>query len=118
MVEFPDKQWKDYELLDSGCGEKLERFGSVVMARPEPKALWDKSLPEAEWRKLTHVAFKLASADGKSGGQNGKGAAKSGAIEDRGTWERHKKIDDQWYISYPGLQDGLKFRLRLGLTAF
>ena len=118
MVEFPDKQWKDYELLDSGCGEKLERFGSVVMARPEPKALWDKSLPEAEWRKLAHVAFKLASADGKSGGQNGKGAAKSGAIEDRGTWERHKKIDDQWYISYPGLQDGLKFRLRLGLTAF
>jgi 23S rRNA (cytosine1962-C5)-methyltransferase len=118
MVEFPDKQWKDYELLDSGCGEKLERFGSVVMARPEPKALWNKSLPEAEWRKLAHVAFKLASADGKSGGQNGKGAAKSGAIEDRGTWERHKKIDDQWYISYPGLQDGLKFRLRLGLTAF
>ncbi len=118
MVEFPDKQWKDYELLDSGCGEKLERFGSVVMARPEPKALWDKSLPEAEWRKLAHVAFKLASADGKSGGQNGKGAAKSGAIEDRGTWERRKKIDDQWHISYPGLQDGLKFRLRLGLTAF
>ena len=118
MVEFPDKQWKDYELLDSGCGEKLERFGSVVMARPEPKALWDKSLTEAEWRRLSHVAFKLASADGKSGGQNGKGAAKSGAIEDRGTWERHKKIDDQWYISYPGLQDGLKFRLRLGLTAF
>ena len=118
MVEFPDKQWKDYELLDSGCGEKLERFGSVVMARPEPKALWDKSLTEAEWRRLSQVAFKLASADGKSGGQNGKGSAKSGAIEDRGTWECHKKIDDQWYISYPGLQDGLKFRLRLGLTAF
>ena len=118
MVEFPDKQWKDYELLDSGCGEKLERFGSVVMARPEPKALWDKSMTEAEWRRLSQVAFKLASADGKSGGQNGKGSAKSGTIEDRGTWERHKKIDDQWYISYPGLQDGLKFRLRLGLTAF
>ena len=107
MVEFPDKQWKDYELLDSGCGEKLERFGSVVMARPEPKALWNKSLPEAEWKHLSHVAFKLAGS-----------AAKSGAIEDRGTWERHKKIDDQWYISYPGLQDGLNFRLRLGLTAF
>ncbi|MBQ6015980.1 MAG: class I SAM-dependent methyltransferase [Bacteroidales bacterium] len=107
MVEFPDKQWKDYELLDSGCGEKLERFGSVVMARPEPKALWDKSLTEAEWKRLSQVAFKLAGS-----------AAKSGAIEDRGTWERRKKIDDQWYISYPGLQDGLKFRLRLGLTAF
>ena len=44
MVEFPSEQWKDYELLDSGRGEKLERFGRVVMARPEPKALWDKSM--------------------------------------------------------------------------
>ena len=31
MVEFPSEQWKDYELLDSGRGEKLERFGRVVM---------------------------------------------------------------------------------------
>lgn len=119
MVEFPDKQWKDYELLDSGCGEKLERFGSVVTIRPEPKALWDRSIPEAEWRRLAHFSFKLASAQnsGRDSGKGGKTAG-SGAIEDRGTWERHKKIDDQWYISYPGLQDGLKFRLRLGLTAF
>lgn len=119
MVEFPDKQWKDYELLDSGCGEKLERFGSVVTIRPEPKALWDRSIPEAEWRRFAHFSFKLASAQ-NSGRDSGKGGktASSGAIEDRGTWKRHKKIDDQWYISYPGLQDGLKFRLRLGLTAF
>ena len=41
-IEFPSENWKDYELLDSGRGEKLERFGEYVLARPEPKALWDK----------------------------------------------------------------------------
>ena len=119
MVEFPGKQWKDYELLDSGCGEKLERFGSVVMARPEPKALWGRSMPEAEWRRLAHFSFKLASAQnaGRDAGKGGKSAG-SGAIEDRGTWERHKKADDQWYIRYAEQPDGPQFRLRLGLTAF
>ena len=123
MVEFPGKRWKDYELLDSGRGEKLERFGQVVMCRPEPKALWDKSLPDAEWRRLAHFAFRLS---GKNAG--------SGAIEDRGTWERLKKMDDQWYIRYGGAGErvqagadgkggadriaGPQFRLRLGLTAF
>ena len=123
MVEFPGTFWKDYELLDSGRGEKLERFGSVVMARPEPKALWDKTLSESEWRKQAHFCFRLASSENtKAGAKNGRGraseAAKSGAIEDRGTWERLKKMDEQWYISYPGAQEGLNFRLRLGLTAF
>ena len=104
MLEFPGKEWKDYELLDSGRGEKLERFGQVVMCRPEPKALWDKSMTDAEWRRLAHFAFRLS---GKNAG--------SGAIEDRGTWERLKKADDQWYIRY---SSGPNFRLRLGLTAF
>ena len=101
MVEFPSKDWKDYELLDSGCGEKLERFGQIITVRPEPKALWDRSMTEAEWRRLAHFSFKLAST--QNGGRDaGKGAksAGSGAIEDRGTWERHKKADDQWYIRY------------------
>ena len=144
MLEFPGKEWKDYELLDSGRGEKLERFGPVVMCRPEPKALWDKSMTDAEWRKAAHFAFRLASADGKNGasGQRtnggrdaGKGARNvgSGAIEDRGTWERLKKADDQWFIRYGGASErvpagpvtagdgsaaGPNFRLRLGLTAF
>ena len=124
MVEFPSKDWKDYELLDSGCGEKLERFGQIITVRPEPKALWDRSITEAEWRRLAHFSFKLASA--QNGGRDaGKGAksAGSGAIEDRGTWERHKKADEQWYIRYGAHaasagSAGPQFRLRLGLTAF
>ena len=122
MVEFPGKEWKDYELLDSGRGEKLERFGQVVMCRPEPKALWDKSLSNAEWRRMEHFAFRLASAEGKGGRRADGGKIGSGAIEDRGTWERLKKADDQWYIRYGGASGGKeagpKFSLRLGLTAF
>ena len=130
MVELPSKDWTDYELLDSGCGEKLERFGQIITVRPEPKALWDRSMSEAEWRRLAHFSFKLASAQnsGRDAGKGGKNAG-SGAIEDRGTWERHKKADEQWYIRYgadagsasvagAAGASGPQFRLRLGLTAF
>ena len=41
----------DYELLDTGDFEKLERFGRFVTRRPEPQAIWRRSLPEAEWRR-------------------------------------------------------------------
>ena len=102
MIEFPPSSWSDYELLDSGCGEKLERFGSYVLARPEPKALWDKSLPAAEWNRLCHTRFKPGAGFGKAG------------KEDSGTWERLRKMDDQWWISYPTLS----LALRLGLTSF
>ena len=40
-----------YELLDSGLEEKLERFGDFILARPDPQALWEKHLPESEWKK-------------------------------------------------------------------
>ena len=43
---------KDYELLDSGDGEKLERYGGVIVARPDPQALWPKSLSKEEWSKV------------------------------------------------------------------
>ena len=106
MIESPDKSWKDYELVDSGSFEKLERFGSYYLARPEPKALWDKTLPESEWQRLTHTRFTPGAGFGKAG------------KEDSGTWNRLRKIDDQLYISYKGLQGGPDFRLRLGLTSF
>ena len=105
MAEFPSTLWKDYELLDSGGGEKLERFGAYVLARPEPKALWDKSLPEAEWRRLAHTTFTPGAGFGKAG------------KEDSGTWNRLRKMDDQWWIRYAS-EDGLKMDLRLGLTSF
>ena len=104
-VEYPAEYWKDYELLDSGNGEKLERFGKYVLRRPEPKALWNPSLPETEWRRLCHVSFTPGAGFGKAG------------KEDSGTWNRLRKMDDQWWIRYANA-DGLKMDLRLGLTSF
>jgi 23S rRNA (cytosine1962-C5)-methyltransferase len=45
------KSNNNYELLDSGHGEKLERFGEVILSRPDPQVLWQKALPESEWAK-------------------------------------------------------------------
>ena len=105
-VETPGEFWKDYELLDSGNFEKLERFGRFVLSRPEPKALWGKTMSDADWARAAHIRFKP-----------GAGFAKAGK-EDSGTWEKLKKADDQWVIRYAGGQEGLSFSLRLGLTAF
>ena len=112
-LEYPAAAWKDYALLDSGSGEKLERFGPYVLRRPEPKALWTPSMPESEWRRLSHVDFTPGAGFGKAG------------KEDSGTWNRRKKMEDQWVIHYKGQPDpethaasDLDLSLRLGLTAF
>jgi len=105
-IETPGKFWKDYELVDSGNFEKLERFGSYYLARPEPKALWAKSMPEQQWDKLIHTRFTPGAGFGKAG------------KEDSGTWDRRRRMDDQWFIRYGGGQPGLDFTLRLGLTSF
>lgn len=106
-IESPNPLWKDYQLIDCGNFEKLERFGKIVMARPEPKAIWDKSLSEDEWNRLMHTRFAPGAGFGKAG------------KEDSGTWKRVKRMDDQWFINYGGYgAEGPSFRLRLGLTSF
>ena len=102
-IEYIPQTWRDYELLDSGRGAKLERFGEYVLARPEPKALWDKSMSDKEWNSLAHTRFTPGAGFGKAG------------KEDSGTWERLRNMPDQWWIRYSG---GPKFSLRLGLTSF
>ncbi len=104
MVEFPKQEWKDYSLLDSGNGMKLERFGRYTAIRPEPKALWEPSMSEREWLKLASVRFKPGAGFGRAG------------KEDSGTWEKIKEMPDRWFIGYQG--DGFELQMRLGLTAF
>ena len=103
LLESP-QNWKDYELIDSGNFEKLERFGSFILARPEPKAVWTPTLPAKEWEKMAHTRFTAGAGFGKSG------------KEDTGTWKMLKKMPEQWYIRY-NLPDSF-FKLRLGLTSF
>ena len=103
--EYPSPDWSDYELVDCGLFEKLERFGSYYLARPEPKALWDKALGEAEWNRMIHTRFTPGAGFGKAG------------KEDSGTWSRtSRRMNDQWEIQYG--TGGPSFRLRLGLTSF
>ncbi len=104
-TEFPSDRWKDYELLDSGDGMKLERFGGFVLSRPEPKALWNKELSQKEWDSAAHVLFTPGAGFGKAG------------KEDSGTWNRLKAMPDQWWIRYK-LAGGGNLSLRLGLTSF
>lgn len=49
----------DYELLDSGDGEKLEKYGNVVLSRPDPQAIWSKVLDESEWKKADAVFTRI-----------------------------------------------------------
>ena len=105
-IETPGEFWKDYEIVDSGNFEKLERFGRFYMARPEPKALWNKTLSDEEWDRIINVRFKPGAGFGKAG------------KEDSGTWDKRKRMDEQWVIRYRGAQKGLDLSLRLGLTAF
>ena len=52
MIELlSPSHWKDYELIDCGDFEKLERFGELILIRPEPQAVWKKALDESEWTK-------------------------------------------------------------------
>lgn len=101
-IEYPLTDWKDYELIDSGDFSKLERFGPYVMIRPEPKALWHKTLSDQEWRQMAHTEFKPGAGFGKAG------------KEDSGSWTMLHKMQQQWTIGYPSIG----FKLRLGLTSF
>jgi 23S rRNA (cytosine1962-C5)-methyltransferase len=118
QLESP-QNWKDYELIDSGNFEKLERFGNFILARPEPKALWDKSLSAGEWQSLTHTKFLPGAGFGRAG------------KEDSGSWKMLKKMPEQWVIKYPdtissnnksperaGDKRNPEIKLRLGLTSF
>ncbi|HNT41019.1 MAG TPA: class I SAM-dependent methyltransferase [Tenuifilaceae bacterium] len=97
------ESWPDYELIDSGDGEKLERIGSQMVARPEPQALWRKQLSNEEWVKLADAYFVKSKKTKPTENEWGEWRLKSGAKE-------------QWVVSYN--QSGLAFRLRLGLTSF
>jgi 23S rRNA (cytosine1962-C5)-methyltransferase len=90
--------WKDYELIDCGDFEKLERFGNIVLIRPEPQAVWSKTLSPAEWQRLHHIKFRGRSATA-------------------GEWiKKDQKTPDRWHIEYKN--NDVNIKLRLALTSF
>lgn len=91
--------WEDYELIDSGDFEKLERFGRWVTRRPEPQAIWHKSLSEEEWARLATASFR-----------------REAGSEERGKWALSPRQPEQWRISQR--VGAGRITLRLGLTSF
>ena len=91
--------WPEYELIDSGNFRKLERFGEFVLARPEPQAIWDKSMSDDAWEERAHASF---SRDRQS--------------PERGEWQTTPDMRDPWYVSFR--QSGLNLKFKLALTAF
>ena len=91
--------WEDYELIDCGGFEKLERFGRWITRRPEPQAIWQKSLSEGEWQRLATASFM-----------------REGGSDERGRWNLKPQQPDQWRVSQKIGERKLTFRL--GLTSF
>ncbi|HEY9006675.1 class I SAM-dependent methyltransferase [Ohtaekwangia sp.] len=97
--------WKDYELIDSGDGEKLERFGKYTLIRPEPQAIWSKSLHEQKWKEIATAKFVREQKD------------KFRFSDDvKGGWSRNPGMPESWNVQYQ--YKNLNLTLRLALTSF
>jgi 23S rRNA (cytosine1962-C5)-methyltransferase len=84
-ISLLSPDWEDYELLDSGGGLKLERFGPYALIRPEPRADWRPALPAETW-KSAHAVFRPTSKNGS------------------GQWQLLRPIDSPWIMRYKSLK--------------
>ena len=80
---FLAQQWTDFEVLDTGSGEKLERWGKYLLARPDPQTIWPPALPERRWAEAD--AHYLRTGGG-------------------GHWEFRKTLPEEWIIGYGDLR--------------
>ena len=81
-------KWIDYELLDASRGERLERWGDIILIRPDPQILWDTPRKDPRW-KQAHARYHRSNTGG-------------------GQWERYRPIPDSWQIQYGDLKFALK----------
>lgn len=84
-MQITSPNWKDYQLIDSGNGRKLEQFGTYRLIRPEPRAVWKPSAPSVFWES---AAAEFVPAE-KGGG---------------GRWVSRAEIPRKWEIEYSGLK--------------
>lgn len=80
--------WKDYELLDTSAGERLERWGDIVLIRPDPQIIWNTPKKHSLWNSA-HARYLRSSTGG-------------------GNWQELKKVPSMWKISYGELIFQLK----------
>jgi 23S rRNA (cytosine1962-C5)-methyltransferase len=87
------QNWVDYELIDSGDGLKLERFGKFVFSRPEAQAVWSPILPSGDWLKADAVFQTTAEENG-------------------GHWNFKRQIPEHWSMQYKNI----KFKVQPGAS--
>ena len=80
--------WKDYELIDASSGERLERWGNIILIRPDPQIIWNTPKKNPLWRKA-HARYHRSSSGG-------------------GQWEVMKPIPDVWQVHYKTLTFNIK----------
>ena len=80
--------WKDYECIDTANGEKLERWGNILLCRPDPQVIWDKKASPTVWKELDAHYHRSTSGGGE--------------------WEYKKAIPEQWTVSYKNLKFNIK----------
>lgn len=98
-IDTPEFWSKSYELIDSGGFEKLEQFGSFCVRRPEPQAVWGKSLSDEAWISKTDAYFK-----------------KEKGSSEKGFWDIQKKTPEKWFINYKS--DLLNLNFKISLSSF
>lgn len=84
---FLAERWQDYELIDAGNGEKLERWGKVILRRPDPQAMW----PHDAWPQADAAYYRSNKGGGK--------------------WQFRQQLPVSWNINYPSLAGKLTFRV-------
>ena len=82
-------QWSDYALLDSGDGDKLERFGPYIFSRPEPQAIWKRNLSSKVWNNTSGKFISSSSIDND---------------QIVGKWSLEKNLPDKWEINFENLK--------------
>ena len=104
-VLSPDS-WLEYELVDSGNGEKLERFGPYTLVRPEPQAIWQPKLSEQVWKEKASARFDREQTE-----------RYRSSDEIKGGWKRKNSMPESWHINY-SYADKFSMKLRLALRGF
>ena len=97
MINIDIPNWSEYELLDSGNGRKLERFGKYILNRIETQAMWRQSLDESAWHKADAIFRKTDDTNDRLRTGN------------RGVWDYRNNIPQSWTLSF----ENLKLDLRL-----
>ena len=88
-IVLQTSQWSDYALLDSGDGDKLERFGPYIFSRPEPQAIWKKNLSSKVWNNTSGKFISSSSTDND---------------QIVGKWSLEKNLPDKWEINFENLK--------------